>query len=478
MIQNIEVLIPELFLVCSVLVLLIIFLYLKTKFFSENSNKIGALILFSTSILVLSQDASLEPVINGFYSINNFTSFFKVLLLLLSGTILFLSDNYLKKNDLHIYEFPILICLSVLGMLIMVSSNDLLVLYIGVEMQSLSLYIIAAFRRDNLRSTEAGLKYFVLGALSSGILLYGISLIYGSIGSTQFHVIYSSIMYSESALGLQIGMVFLISGIAFKFSSFPFHMWTPDVYEGSPTPVTAFLAIVPKLAAGAMLAKVLFDIFGGVSDQWQLIVMFLSGGSMIIGAFGAIAQKNIKRMLAFSSIGHVGFALMGIAAVSPEGLSGFIIYLFLYSIMLVGVFSFILNMERDGVVITDIYSLSLYSKDQPGKAFAFTLILFSLAGIPPLAGFICKLYVFMAVINSGIISLAVIGALASVIGAFYYLRIIFIIYFSSEENKLDRKMPFSHFCILIISSGAMLVGTYNLLGIEPYTIMAAQGLLN
>ena len=478
MIQNIELIIPELFLVCSVLSLLVVCLYIKTDFFSLNSNKIGALILFLTSIFVIRQEASLEPILGGFYSNDNFTSFFKVLLLLLSGTILFLSENYLKKNDLHIYEFPILICLSVLGMLIMVSSNDLMVLYIGVEMQSLSLYIIAAFRRDNVRSTEAGLKYFILGALSSGILLYGISLIYGSIGSTQFHVIYNSIMHSENALGLQIGMVFLISGIAFKFSSFPFHMWTPDVYEGSPTPVTAFLSIVPKLAAGAMLARVLFDMFGGVSDQWQLIVIFLSGGSMIIGAFGAIAQKNIKRMLAFSSIGHVGFALMGIAAVSPEGLSGFIIYLFLYSVMLVGVFAFILNMERDGVIVTDISSLSLYSKDQPGKSFAFSIILFSLAGIPPLAGFICKLYVFMAVINSGIITLAVVGALASVIGAFYYLRIIYIIYFSSDENNLDRKMPFSHFCLLLASSSAMLVGTYNLLGIEPLTRLAAESLLN
>ncbi len=478
MIQNIESIIPELFLVCFTLMLLVACLYMRTKFFSENSNIIGALVLFFTSILVLRQEQNFQPILSGFYSINNFTSFFKVLILLLSGAILFLSNNYLKKNDLHIYEFPILICFAVLGMLIMVSSNDLMVLYIGVEMQSLSLYIIAAFRRDNLRSTEAGLKYFILGALSSGILLYGISLIYGSIGSTQFDDIYLSIMNSDNSLGLQIGMVFLISGIAFKFSSFPFHMWTPDVYEGAPTPVTAFLAIAPKLASGAMLAKVLFDIFGGVSDQWQLIVIFLSGGSMIIGAFGAIAQKNIKRMLAFSSIGHVGFALMGIAAVSPEGLSGFIIYLFLYSIMLVGVFAFILNMERDGVVVTDIYSLSLYSKDQPGKSFAFSIILFSLAGIPPLAGFICKLYVFMAVINSGIIILAIIGALASVVGAFYYLRLVYIIYFSSEENSLDRKMPVSHFFILIIASSAMLVGTYNLLGIEPYTRLAAESLLN
>ena len=246
-------------------------------------------------------------------------------------------------------------------MLIVISSNDLMALYLAIEIQSLSLYIIAAYRRDNLKSTEAGLKYFILGALSSGLLLYGISLVYGATGSTQFHTIYSAIMYTDRTLGLQIGMVFLLSAIAFKFAAFPFHMWTPDVYDGSPTPVTAFMAIVPKLAIGAILAKVLFDVFGGISDKWQLVLVFLSGGSMIIGSFGAIAQNNIKRILGYSSIGHVGFALMGLASVSPEGLSGFIIYLFLYSIMMLGIFAFILNMEQDGVLVTVIYLLAKYS---------------------------------------------------------------------------------------------------------------------
>ena len=271
-----------------------------------------------------------------------------MLILFLSSVILYLSDAYLKKMDLLKYEFPILINFSVFGMLVVISSNDLMTLYLGIEIQSLSLYIIAAYRRDNLKSTEAGLKYFILGALSSGLLLYGISLVYGATGSTQFHTIYSAIMYTDRTLGLQIGMVFLLSAIAFKFAAFPFHMWTPDVYDGSPTPVTAFMAIVPKLAIGAILAKVLFDVFGGISDKWQLVLVFLSGGSMIIGSFGAIAQNNIKRILGYSSIGHVGFALMGLAAVSPEGLSGFIIYLFLYSIMMLGIFAFILNMEKDG----------------------------------------------------------------------------------------------------------------------------------
>jgi NADH-quinone oxidoreductase subunit N len=276
---------------------------------------------------------------------------------------------------------------------------------------------------------------------------------------------------------MQIGMVFLISAIAFKFAAFPFHMWTPDVYDGSPTPVTAFMAIVPKLTVGAILAKVLFDIFGGISDKWQLVLVFLSGGSMIIGALGAIAQTNIKRLLGYSSIGHVGFALMGLAAVSPEGLSGFIIYLFLYSIMMLGIFSFILNMEKDGVLVTDIYSLAKYSENNPGTAFAFSLILFSLAGIPPLAGFICKLYVMMAIINSGLLYLALLGALASVVGAFYYLRIVYIVYFSESQGNLNSKILPGHLLILFLSATAIVIGTYNLLGVEPLTRAAAESLL-
>ena len=296
-------------------------------------------------------------------------------------------------------------------------------------------------------------------------------------GTTQFHTIYKAIMYSERMLGLQIGMVFLLSAIAFKFAAFPFHMWTPDVYDGSPTPVTAFMAIVPKLAIGAIFAKVLFDIFGGISDKWQLVLVFLSGGSMIIGAFGAIAQSNIKRLIGYSSIGHVGFALMGLAAVSPEGLSGFIIYLFLYSIMMLGIFAFILNMEKDGVLVTDIYSLARYSEDNPATSFAFSLILFSLAGIPPLAGFICKLYVMMAIINSGVLYLALIGAIVSVVGAFYYLRIVYIIYFSESEGSLNAKIPTGHLFVLFLSSAAIVIGTYNLLGVEPLTRAAAESLL-
>ena len=475
--EYLKFIIPELFLIIFNLSFLCMMLFTKSSFILLNCNKISAVALAVTGILVYLQPLNADPVINGFYTSNDFTAFFKILILFLSSLIIYLSDAYLKKNNLLRYEFPVLISFSVFGMMIVISSNDLMTLYLGIEIQSLSLYIIAAYRRDNLKSTEAGLKYFILGALSSGLLLYGISLVYGSTGSTHFHTIYSSIMNAERMLGLQVGMVFLLSAIAFKFAAFPFHMWTPDVYDGSPTPVTAFMAIVPKLAIGAMFAKVLFDVFGGISDKWQLVLVFLSGGSMIIGALGAIAQTNIKRLLGYSSIGHVGFALMGLAAVSPEGLSGFIIYLFLYSIMMLGIFAFILNMEKDGVLVTDIYFLARYSETNPGTSFAFSLILFSLAGIPPLAGFICKLYVMMAIINSGLAYLAVVGAIASVIGAFYYLRIVYIVYFSETSAKLDVGIPKGHFFILFASSAAIVIGTYNLLGVEPLTRAAAQSLL-
>ncbi len=475
--ETLKFLTPELFLVIFNMCFLTVMLFTKSQAILLNSNKVAAVSLIITALLVYSNPIAANPIINGFYTSNEFTAFFKTLILFLSSIILYLSDAYLKKNNLLKYEFPVLINFSVFGMLVVISSNDLMTLYLGIEIQSLSLYIIAAYRRDNLKSTEAGLKYFILGALSSGLLLYGVSLIYGATGSTQFHVIYDSIMYTERVLALQIGMVFLLSAIAFKFSAFPFHMWTPDVYDGSPTPVTAFLAIVPKLAVGAILAKVLFDVFGGISDKWQIVLVFLSGGSMIIGALGAIAQTNIKRLLGYSSIGHVGFALMGLAAVSPEGLSGFIIYLFLYSVMMTGIFAFILNMEKDGVSVTDIYFLSQYSETRPGASFAFSLLLFSLAGIPPLAGFICKLYVMMAIVNSGLIHLALVGAIASVIGAFYYLRIVYIVYFFESEDRLDSKIPAGHLIILFLSSTAIVVGTYNLLGIEPLTRAAAESLL-
>ena len=475
--ENLNFIIPELFLIIFNLSFLSIMLFVKSNAILSNGNKICALALIITAGLVHSTPVKSDPVINGFYTSNEFTAFFKMLVLFLSSVILYLSDAYLKKNNLLKYEFPLLINFSVFGMMIVISSNDLMALYLGIEIQSLSLYIIAAYRRDNIKSTEAGLKYFILGALSSGLLLYGISLVYGATGTTQFHTIYKEIMYSERILGLQVGMVFMLSAIAFKFAAFPFHMWTPDVYDGSPTPVTAFMAIVPKLAIGAIFAKVLFDIFGGVSDKWQLVLVFLSGGSMIIGAFGAIAQSNIKRLIGYSSIGHVGFALMGLAAVSPEGLSGFIIYLFLYSIMMMGIFAFILNMEKDGVLVTDIYSLARYSEDNPATSFAFSLILFSLAGIPPLAGFICKLYVMMAIINSGVLYLALIGAIVSVVGAFYYLRIVYIVYFSESDGSLNAKIPTGHLFVLFLSSTAIVIGTYNLLGVEPLTRAAAESLL-
>jgi NADH-quinone oxidoreductase subunit N len=335
------------------------------------------------------------------------------------------------------FEFAVLVLLATTGMMMMISANDLIALYVGLELQSLALYVIAAFRRDSARSAEAGLKYFVLGALSSGMLLYGASLVYGFTGSTEFAIIAAAVQPSGANLGLVVGLVFLMAGFAFKISAVPFHMWTPDVYEGAPTPVTAFFAAAPKLAAMALTVRVLITAFPAVTLQWQQIVVFLAIASMALGSFAAIGQTNIKRLMAYSSIGHMGYALVGLAAGSAEGVAGVIIYLAIYLVMTLGTFACILAMRRDGRMIEDIDALAGLSRTQPMMAFLLAMLLFSLAGIPPLAGFFAKFYVFLAAIHAGLYALAVIGVLLSVVGAYYYLRIVKLMYFDAPAERFE-----------------------------------------
>jgi NADH-quinone oxidoreductase subunit N len=414
---------------------------------------------------------------DGAFISDGYARFTKVMILFSAAIILMLSQEYMKRHRLLKFEFPILISLAVVGMMMMVSAGDLMSLYMGLELQSLSLYVIAAFRRDSAKSTEAGLKYFVLGALSSGLLLYGASLIYGYAGTTTFAGITDAVGQEGLNLGLLIGLVFLMTGLAFKVSAVPFHMWTPDVYEGSPTPVTAFFATAPKVAAMALFGRVMFDAFGGATSDWTQIVALLAFLSMFLGAIAAIGQSNIKRLMAYSSISHMGFALMGLAAGTEAGVQAMLIYLAIYVTMNIGVFAFILNMEKDGRAVTDIASLNLYSRVEPLRAAALMVLMFSLAGIPPLVGFFGKLYVLQAAINSGLFWLAIGGVIASVIGAFYYLRIIYLMYFGEAREALDGTMPASHWAALMGSAFVMLVGVINLFGVEGLAGAAAATLL-
>ncbi|MXU65612.1 NADH-quinone oxidoreductase subunit NuoN [Oceanomicrobium pacificus] len=409
---------------------------------------------------------------------DGFARFSKVMILWGSAVMLLLSREYLIRNHLMKFEFPVLVTLATLGMMMMVSAGDLMALYMGLELQSLSLYVVAAFRRDSLRSTEAGLKYFVLGALSSGLLLYGASLVYGYAGTTLFSGIASVVDAEGISLGLLFGLVFLCTGMAFKVSAAPFHMWTPDVYEGSPTPVTLFFATAPKVAAAGMFARVLFDGFGNAVADWQQILIFLSVLSMFLGSIAAIGQSNIKRLMAYSSIAHMGFALMGLAAGTEQGVQALLIYLAIYVTMNVGVFAFILNMEHDGRPVTDINALGMYSTSEPARALALAVLMFSLAGIPPLVGFFGKFYVLKAAVDAGLVWFAVAGVIASVIGAFYYLRIIYLMYFGTASDVLNGRMPLLHYTMLMASALIMVVGIVNLLGIEGLAAQAAATLVN
>jgi len=379
----------------------------------------------------------------------------KSIVLIGAAMTLIVGMGYVKREGMNRFEFPILILFATTGMLLMISANDLIALYVGLEMQSLSLYIVATFKRESVRSTESGLKYFVLGALSSGLLLYGASLVYGFSGATSFEAIgnsVSNIMLSgDLSIGLLIGLVFIAAALAFKVSAVPFHMWTPDVYEGAPTPVTAFFSAAPKIAAMAVLIRIFMDPFYDAFEQWQQIIIFISIASMVLGAFAAILQKNIKRLLAYSSIGHVGYALVGLAAGSGEGIRGVLVYLAIYMVMTIGAFGCVLAMRRRGQMIENIDDLAGLSKSNPAMALVFSIFMFSMAGIPPLAGFFGKLYVFMAAVNADLIGLAIIGVLTSVVGAYYYIRIVKVIYFDKAKDSFDKPIGIEITAILGIT---------------------------
>ena len=369
----------------------------------------------------------------GSFIVDDFARFLKILALIGSAATLILSAEFLADPSRRIFEYSILVLLSTLGMMVLISAGDLIMLYLGLELMSLALYVVAASNRDNAKSTEAGLKYFVLGALSSGMLLYGASLIYGFTGTVSFAGIAAAA--KTGSVGIVFGLVFLLAGLCFKVSAVPFHMWTPDVYEGAPTPVTAFFASAPKVAALAVFTRVALTAFPGIVSQWQQIVVFVAIASMVLGSFAAIGQKNIKRLMAYSSIGHMGFALVGLAAGTAEGAQGVLVYIAIYVAMTLGSFAVILTMKRNGQHVENISDFAGLSRTNPLLAFFFAMLLFSLAGIPPLAGFFAKWYVFVAAIKAGLFTLAVVGVLASVVGAFYYLTIIKVMYFDEPLGQ-------------------------------------------
>jgi NADH-quinone oxidoreductase subunit N len=415
---------------------------------------------------------------NGMFVDDAFSRFAKVAILMSAAAVLLMSEGYMSSRGILRFEYPVLVVLAVVGMMMMVSAGDLMALYMGLELQSLALYVVASLRRDSAKSTEAGLKYFVLGALSSGLLLYGASLVYGYAGTTLFSGIIQ-VAQEGMSLGLLFGIVFLMAGFAFKVSAVPFHMWTPDVYEGSPTPVTAFFATAPKVAAMALFARVMHDAFGGAVADWQQIMALLSVLSMFLGAFAAIGQTNIKRLMAYSSIAHMGYALMGLAAGTVLGVQAMLVYMAIYVTMNVGTFAFILMMEKDGQPVVNISSLNMYAKREPGRAFAMLVLLFSLAGVPPMLGFFGKLYVLRAAYEADLIWLAVAGVVASVIGAYYYLRIVFFMYFGEETaESLNGGKSVILWTMLMGSAAIMVVGIVNMFGVEGAAAMAASTLVN
>ena len=433
--SNLELVFPEIFLSLSIMFLLILGVFKKNS--SGLVQNLSLIVLLITSVIIFNETIGIQETLlfNNSIIIDYLSSFMKIATLLSAFFVLLISSNYLKTFRIFKIEYPILILSAVLGMMIMISSNDLIVFYMGLELQSLALYVLATFNRDQLKSSEAGLKYFVLSALSSGLLLYGCSLIYGFTGSTNFNLIANNLNTNDYAL--TFGIVFIIVGLAFKISAVPFHMWAPDVYEGSPTSVTLFFTMVPKIAALTVFIRFLYVPFLNLIGQWQTILIFLSIGSMIFGAIAAIGQTNLKRLVAYSSIGHIGYALAGLTTGSNEGVQSSIVYITIYIIMNLGLFSCLLMMKRNNKYYEEIEDLSGLSKNHPLLSLSLLIILFSLAGIPPLAGFFAKFYIFTSVLEQSMYSLAVIGLLSTVVAAFYYLRIIKVIYFDKEKNKYD-----------------------------------------
>ncbi len=477
--NDLNSILPEIILSVFAMLSLLIGVYGGQDKRTANITFVTAGLMVITGIWMLFDGSPSETAFNKMFIDDAFSRFAKALVLLSSAAVLVMSLGYMLRHNLGRFEYPILIIFSVVGMMFMVSANDLMILYLGLELQSLALYVVASMRRESLKSTEAGMKYFVLGALSSGLLLYGASLVYGYSGSTNFQSIVTSLDSSNRSLGFMFGMILVVAGLAFKISAVPFHMWTPDVYEGAPTPITAFLSTAPKIAAMALFARVVHDAFFVMIADWQQIVALMSVLSMFVGAIAAIGQTNIKRLMAYSSIAHMGYALIGLASGTVFGLQAMLMYMAIYVTMNVGTFAFILSMEKDGQPVTDIYSLNQLGVKQPGRALAMLVLLFSLAGVPPLVGFFGKLYVLRAAYDAGLIWLAVLGVLASVIGAYYYLRLIYLMYFGeNQDESLDvMKSPIlSGFAAT--AAVVMVVGIINLFGIEAAAGLAASSLVN
>jgi NADH-quinone oxidoreductase subunit N len=452
---NLLPVLPELFLICAAMALLMVGVFRGpagrdaaatwSTAHAANARVISwaaIVALVIAAFLVAGQPVERMVVFAGMFVSDAFATFAKLLILLGSALTLVMAIDYNEREEMARFEYAVLILFATTGMMLMVSANDLIALYLGLELQSLSLYVVAAFRRDSLQSTEAGLKYFVLGALSSGMLLYGVSLVYGFAGTTTFPGLAAIVadQTAEPALGLVFGLVFIAAGLAFKVAAAPFHMWTPDVYEGSPTPVTAFFSVAPKVAATALLVRVMIEPFGPLAEQWWQIIWVTSVLSMVIGAFAAINQTNIKRLMAYSSIGHIGYALVGLVPGDETGVRGVLIYIAIYIFMSVATFAVILCMKREGKMVERIGDLSGLASTQPLVAGALAICMFSMSGIPPLAGFFGKLYVFLAAVAAGYYWLAVLGVLTSVVAAFYYLRIVKLMYFDEPAPAFDRPL--------------------------------------
>jgi len=432
--DNIDLFLPEIFISLAIFVTLLIGVFFKNSY--NLVVKIIYGIIFALILIILNSFYdSIKLFSNSFVS-NSFTNFFKILILLGTFFVLLITQNFIKDIKINYFEYPLVLLMSVLGMFIMISANDLILFYLGLELQSLSLYILASLDRDNLKSNEAGLKYFILSALASGLLLYGCSLLYGFTGSTHFEEI--NLKINTTNTGAIFAMVFILVGLAFKVSAVPFHMWTPDVYQGSPSSVTSFFAVVPKIAGIAVFIRFMQIPFGQLIEHWQTIIIFMSLASMILGAVAAIGQTNIKRLIAYSSIGHIGYALAGISTGTVIGYNSSIVYISIYVVMNLGIFACIFLMKKDGSYCESINDLSGISKQHPFLSISLLIILFSLAGIPPLAGFFAKFYIFMSVIESKMYVLAIVGLLSTVISAFYYLRIIKIIYFDEANKSFDQ----------------------------------------
>ena len=475
---DLNTILPEIVLSIYAMVALVAAVY-------TSKDKIAPMLVWLTSALMVAiaawigmRGAGDTSAFGGLLTDDAFSRFGKVTILLSAAAVLAMGQDYMQRRGILRFEYPLLVTLSVVGMMIMVSAGNLMTLYMGLELQSLALYVIASLRRDSVKSTEAGLKYFVLGALSSGLMLYGASLIYGFSGTTQFAGIIEAAHGDHLPMGMLFGLVFMISGFAFKVSAVPFHMWTPDVYEGAPTPVTAFFATAPKVAAIGLFARVMHDAFGGMTGDWQQVVALLSVLSMFLGAVAAIGQRDIKRLMAYSSIAHMGYALMGLAAGTAFGIQAMLVYMAIYVTMNIGTFAFIMSMEKDGQPVTNIDALNLYARTSPGKAVAMLVLLFSLAGVPPLVGFFGKFYVLRAAYDAGLAWLAIAGVIASVIGAFYYLRIVYYMYFGEEREGLDSGKSTMLSGFLMVSALFMVIGVINLFGIEGPAAAAAATLVH